>query len=322
MLPLDARIAQILSLTLFLLLGVATRDWTLKFEIVGTAVLTCIVTQIALTAATWHFEKQEAASISLSISSAEDLPQERSLSLLLNKLRHSLPSACITALGLSLLLRVDHGTTMLLASAAAIASKFLLRVNGKHIFNPANFGIIVALLLSQDAWVSPGQWGEEGWYALLFLSAGGLVLKFVGRWDTTVAFLASYAALEAARNLWLGWTWDVWLHRLMSGSLLLFAFFMVTDPRTIPNARFGRLIWAAMIAGLTFVLRNVFFLPTAVMWALFALAPLSILIDWLLPAERFCWAKRFDDWQWLHLQKYLQEHLQKYYARIQKTELS
>jgi hypothetical protein len=63
------------------------------------------------------------------------------------------------------------------------------------------------------------------------------VLKRVGRWDTTLAFLGSYALLEALRNLWLGWAWDVWAHRLMSGSLLLFALFMVTDPRSIPNAR-------------------------------------------------------------------------------------
>jgi len=162
-------------------------------------------------------------------------------------------------------------------------------VGEKHLFNPANFGIIVALLFTSDAWVSPGQWGEEGWYALMFLSAGGLVLRQVGRWDTTIAFLATYIGLEAVRNAWLGWTWDVWGHRLMSGSLLMFALFMVTDPRTIPNSRTGRVIWAMAIALLTFILRNQFFVSTAVFWALFALAPFSILLDRLFPDERFFW---------------------------------
>jgi len=159
----------------------------------------------------------------------------------------------------------------------------------KHIFNPANFGIVVAIALTHDAWISPGQWGEESCYLLLFLATGGIVLQKVGRWDTTVTFLGSYACMEALRNIWLGWTWNVWLHRLTSGSLLLFALFMITDPRTIPNARTSRIIWAVAIALLTFILRNVFFLPNAVFWALFALAPLTILLDSMWQAPWFEW---------------------------------
>ena len=64
------------------------------------------------------------------------------------------------------MLRVDHLPTMALAAFGAIASKFLFRVDSKHFFNPANLGIIIALTFTQDAWVSPGQWGEELWYAL------------------------------------------------------------------------------------------------------------------------------------------------------------
>jgi Na+-transporting NADH:ubiquinone oxidoreductase subunit NqrB len=204
----------------------------------------------------------------------------------------SLKSATITALGLSLLLRSDSYTTMVLAASLAILSKFLFQVNHKHFFNPANFGIISVLILTKDAWVSPGQWGDDWWYALLFVGTGGMVLKQVGRWDTTAAFLGSYALLEAIRNLWLGWTWDVYCHRLMSGSLLLFALFMITDPRSIPNARFSRIFWAISIGVLTFILRNQFFVSTAVFWALFALAPLSILLDFLWSAPRFSWLKQ------------------------------
>ncbi|MEM7793934.1 MAG: RnfABCDGE type electron transport complex subunit D [Cyanobacteria bacterium P01_C01_bin.118] len=201
-------------------------------------------------------------------------------------------SPLITALGLSLLLRTDHIATMAFAAVIAIASKFLCKTNDKHFFNPANLGIIAALTLTNDAWVSPGQWGDEIWYAFIFIGAGGMVLKRVGRWDTTGMFLASYALLEAVRNLYLGWTWDVWSHRMMSGSLLLFALFMVTDPRSIPNARPARLIWALAIAVLTFVLRNQFYLSTAVFWALFLLAPLTIVLDKLWESPRFEWKKK------------------------------
>ncbi|PLZ31932.1 hypothetical protein CBP28_05965, partial [Fischerella thermalis WC559] len=190
---------------------------------------------------------------------------------------------------LSLLLRADHWTTMVFAAVIAIASKFVFKIGDKHFFNPANFGIISALILTPDAWVSPGQWGEDWWYGLLFAGTGGMILKRVGRWDTTAAFLGAYAALEAVRNFYLGWTWDVYWHRLMSGSLLLFALFMVTDPRSIPNARIARVVWAVCIAVLTFILRNYFFVSTAVFWALFALAPLTVLLDVIWQASRFRW---------------------------------
>ena len=255
----DIRDYQILFLGLFLVMGIGTRDWTLRPELIGVAIATSLATQWILSLVTGK------------------------------ELMTNLRSALITSLGLSLLLRADHWTTMAIAAAIAIASKFIFQVGDKHFFNPANFGIISALILTPDAWVSPGQWGEEWWYGLLFAGTGGMILQRVGRWDTTAAFLGSYSLLEAIRNLWLGWTWDVYWHRLMSGSLLLFALFMITDPRSIPNSRIGRVVWAVCIAGLTFILRNYFFVSTAVFWALFALAPLTILLDVLWVAPRFAW---------------------------------
>jgi Na+-transporting NADH:ubiquinone oxidoreductase subunit NqrB len=287
MLPSDARFYQICFLCLFLFLGIGTRDWTLRPEMILVAIATCATMQWLALVISDRPRPQKAAEE----SGEGDRPIWQFNLPSPEEFFHSLPSALITALGLSLLLRVDHYSTMILAASGAILSKSLLRLRDKHIFNPANFGIVLALLLTQDAWVSPGQWGEEGWYALVFLGAGGVVLQRVGRWDTTVAFLAADAALEAGRNLWLGWSWDVWAHRLMSGSLLLFALFMLTDPRTIPNARVGRLVWAIAIATLTFILRNYFFLSTAVFWALFALAPLSFLLDLVFPAPRFTWTE-------------------------------
>jgi Na+-transporting NADH:ubiquinone oxidoreductase subunit NqrB len=266
--PQDARLYQMGCLGLFLLVGIGTRDWTLHLDMVALLLVTCGLTQVLCCAAT---------TLPGSVTQFWQVCQAQ------------WPSAMITGLGLSLLLRADHYSTIILAAALAIASKFLLRYQGKHIFNPANFGIIAALCLTPDAWVSPGQWGDEGWYALLFLGMGGVVLQKVGRWDTSLVFLSSYAGLEALRNLWLGWTWDVWAHRLMSGSLLMFALFMLTDPRTIPDARWGRVIWAGAIALLTFILRNYFFNSSALIWALFALAPLSIILDRWLPAARFHW---------------------------------
>jgi Na+-transporting NADH:ubiquinone oxidoreductase subunit NqrB len=264
----DARIYQILFLSSFLMLGIGTRDWALQPVMILVAIATCLTCQYI------------AATILNLIQGSEVIP------------RQTLLSALITALGLSLLLRVDDVTTMALASAIAIFSKFLLQIQGKHLFNPANIGIVAVLLLTHSAWVSPGQWGEESLYVLMFLGAGGIVLQRVGRWDTSIVFLAAYGTMEALRVLWLGWTWDVWMHRLMNGSLLLFALFMITDPRTIPNSRTGRVMWAIAIAFTTFILRNLFYIPTAAFWSLFLLSPLTILIDILLPSDRFQWSSQ------------------------------
>ena len=320
MLQQDPRNYQILFLSLFLILGIGTRDWTLRPDLILVVTITCLLTQWVavslwpnpqekimnwLKAKDIKNWKEKFTFGRLSVKSYNSQPhlqfpaasptpgqnssEKENSSLVSFSQVTSLKSAMITSLSLSLLLRADHYSTMILAGSLAILSKFLFQFEGKHFFNPANFGIIAALLMTHDAWVSPGQWGEEGWYALLFAGTGGLVLKRVGRWDTTVAFLGAYTLLEAIRNLWLGWTWDVFSHRLMSGSLLLFALFMITDPRSIPNARISRMIWAGCIAILTFILRNQFFISTSFFWALFALSPLTVILDIIWSSSRFSW---------------------------------
>jgi Na+-transporting NADH:ubiquinone oxidoreductase subunit NqrB len=254
----DARDFQILFLSTFLMLGIFNRDWTVKPELMIAILVSAIVTQL----------------IADRVFSSEN---------------PSIRSALITAISLCALLRAGSVTTMVIAAAASILSKFLFRYRGKHFFNPSNFGIILVLLLTTDAWVSPGQWGNELWFVLLFLATGGMVVQKVGRWDTTGAFLGGYALLEFFRNQWLGWTPDVFVHKMMSGSLLLFSFFMITDPRAIPDRKIARIIWSLCVAILTYILRNHYFLPTAPFWALFALSPLTILFDRFLPAKRFQW---------------------------------
>ena len=80
-------------------------------------------------------------------------------------------SAAITSLSLTLLLRTDVIGIAILAACIAISSKFLLRVRGKHIFNPANVALVTLMFCSDRAWVSSGQWGSAavGAFALALL---------------------------------------------------------------------------------------------------------------------------------------------------------
>jgi len=279
----DARVTQIIFLGLFLLLGVGTRDWTIQSNLILVVISSCLITQWILSSVVEYSKRNDEYSLNNFASKSNILISPKVLT--------SLRSALITSLGLCLLLRSNSPQTMAIAGCLAIASKFLFRHHNKHFFNPANFGIIAALTLTNDAWVSPGQWGTDWWYILLFLGLGGVVLKQVGRWDTSIAFLLFYGGLEAVRNLWLGWSWDVWQHQFMSGSLLLFALFMLTDPRSIPNSRKGRWIWSIAIALSTFILQHYLYLSTAIFWSLFIVSPLTMLLDMVWNAPRFNWMK-------------------------------
>ncbi len=159
-----------------------------------------------------------------------------------------LRSPLITGLSLSQLLRADDPLLHALAGMIGILSKFVLRIDGKHIWNPAGFAIVVLLVTSSGVWISPGQWGSSVWFAALLGFFAILVLSAARRSDVAIFFLGSHAALLFARALWLGDPLAIPLHQLESGSLLIFAFFMISDPRTTPDSRLGRFIFAFSVA--------------------------------------------------------------------------
>src|SRR5213076_505138 len=119
-------------------------------------------------------------------------------------------------LSLCLLLRTNSATLAVLAAAVTIASKFAIRVRGKHVFNPTNFGIVATLLATSDAWVSPGQWGDAAFFAFGIACVGLLVVTRAARADVTLAFIAAYAALLVSRSIWLGEPMAILLHQLQN----------------------------------------------------------------------------------------------------------
>ena len=197
-------------------------------------------------------------------------------------------SALISGLSLCLLLRTNHAWIALCAAALAVTGKFVLRVRGKHVFNPTNFAL-AAVLLTGQAWVSPGQWGSAAFFGFLLACLGGLVVNRAARSDVTLAFLAFYGALVIGRSLWLGEPVAIPLHRLQNGALLIFAFFMISDPRTTPDSRTGRLVFAALVAlGAAYVQFRLF-RTNGLLWSLFAASALVPVLDRLWPGPRHEW---------------------------------
>src|SRR3954471_5981474 len=201
-----------------------------------------------------------------------------------------LRSPLITGLSLSLLLRADAAWIHLLAGMIAIGAKFVLRIDGKHIWNPAGFAIVVLLFAaSGHVWISPGSWGSAVWFIALLAFFAILVLGAARRSDIAIFFLGSHAALLLARTWWLGDPLAIPLHQLQSGSLLIFAFFMISDPRTAPDSRLGRFIFAASVALVATYMTFFMQMRAALYVALIALSPLTLLLDRILPAQRFAW---------------------------------
>jgi len=198
-------------------------------------------------------------------------------------------SALISGLSLCLLLRTSRADLAALAAIVTIASKFLIRVRGKHVFNPTNGGIVAMLLLTNQVWVSPGQWGAAAFFAFLMACAGSLVVNRAARSDVTCAFIVCYSALLFGRSFYLGEPLTIPLHRLESGALLLFTFFMISDPKTTPDSPAGRVLFAALVAFGAWYVQFRLFRTNGLLWSLAASSTIVPLIDRIAPGSRYAW---------------------------------
>lgn len=152
-------------------------------------------------------------------------------------------SSAITALILFLILFQPGNLADLILMAfvgfLAIASKYLLTIHGKHVFNPAAFGAVVAGVIGS---------GASWWVATpaLFpvVAIGGFLVARKTRrfWTLVLPFLA-LSLLFASRSTTV-------VDALLSWPLVFFATMMLTEPMTLPVSRHGQLSSAVLVASL------------------------------------------------------------------------
>ncbi len=266
----DARWFQIVFLLSFLLVGAWARDFALRPLQVLLAVGAAVLTQAA-----WQW--------------ALDLPTKTQWGGYL--------SALVTSLGLSILVRAESDWVHPLLALLAISSKYLIRLGPpsckSHVLNPANFAAFLAWAWMPGAWLSPAQWGSESLLALWFIALGGLVTQRIQRRGVSLAFLSAWGVLLAARLLWLGYTWNpgaaMWLQQISSGAVLLFAFFMVSDPMTTPQHPRARMAYALLVALAAFVWQYVWYQPHGLIGMLFVCSWTVPLWNQAWPRPRFAW---------------------------------
>ncbi len=201
-------------------------------------------------------------------------------------------SVLISAMSLCLLLKTNEWWISLLAAFLTVASKYILRIRGRHIFNPSAFGIIATILITKDAWLSPGQWGSNAVIFFGVITLGTIVVTRVQKLDISLAFLLTYCGLLYWRQIYiLGWPMDYFIHSVTTGSLLLFTFFMISDPKTSPNHPVARIIWAMLIAGVSFYLAAFKWKYNTPVWVLVAAAPMVPFLNIIFKAKTFNWTR-------------------------------
>lgn len=201
-------------------------------------------------------------------------------------------SSLITALGVCLLLRSNLYWVHPFVAVLAIASKFIVRFRGRHFFNPANLGVLVGLLLPAS-WISTGQWGTEIHVALLLCSLGLVAVASVGSYISSLTFLGTYMGVWTFhRVLYLGYEWEDLLHHMGNGAILLFAFFMISDPKTIPAHRRARVVHASLVACVAYVWQYGAYWNHGYLWALLFLSLSVPIFDLLYPNRPFEWGQQ------------------------------
>ncbi len=149
-------------------------------------------------------------------------------------------SVYITALILTLIVSPIMTTqgfiTDTFISLFAIASKYVLTIDKKHVFNPAAFGVfIVGLILGQNA-----SWWIGTMWMMPFVFLGGLlIVRKIQRFDLTFSFFIA-ALLTITVFSMIGDTNDIITiirKTILETPLFFFAFVMLTEPLTTPPTK-------------------------------------------------------------------------------------
>lgn len=123
-----------------------------------------------------------------------------------------------------------------------------------------------------------GSLGETSALALL-IGGGFLLVLGIISWHTPVAYLGSLAVLELIYALATGGEWTDVLFALLSGGVILGAFFMATDYVTTPITNSGKLIFGLGCGILTFVIREFASMPEGCSFSILLMNLLTPYID-------------------------------------------
>lgn len=190
-----------------------------------------------------------------------------------------LASAYVSGISIGMLVRSPDFWPYALCSAISITSKYLIRVDGRHIWNPSNLGIVAMLVLAADSVASLSvQWGNMLLPMVTVWIFGAAIIGVLGRFHITLTYVVSFVAFAALRAGITGHPFLAEVAPVTGPMYQLFIFFMITDPKTTVKPRWAQCLVAFLVAAL----ESVFRLMEAVhspYYALFLVGPAAMLVE-------------------------------------------
>jgi hypothetical protein len=190
-----------------------------------------------------------------------------------------LASAYISGISVGMLVRSPAFWPYALCSAVSITSKYVLRVDGRHIWNPSNFGIVAMLVLAADAVAGLSvQWGNTLLPMVVVWLFGSVIIYSLGRFHITATYVASFIVFAFVRAAATGHPWMSEVAPITGPMYQLFIFFMITDPKTTVRPVWGQCFVAFLVAAVEAIFRLLEWVH-APYYALFVVGPLANLIE-------------------------------------------
>ena len=196
-----------------------------------------------------------------------------------------LASAYITGISVGILVRSPALWPYALCGAISITSKYVLRVKGRHLWNPSNFGISAMLFLAGDTVASLSiQWGNYLWPMLVIWALGSIIIYRLKRFHITGIYVVCFVAFALLRSWLTGSPWQSEIAPITGPMYQLFIFFMITDPRTTERSKKGQCLVVFVVALVEMILRlnQSIYAPY---YALFIVGPCALLIEMWLDAR-------------------------------------
>jgi Na+-transporting NADH:ubiquinone oxidoreductase subunit NqrB len=190
-----------------------------------------------------------------------------------------LASAYVSGISVGILVRSPAFWPYALCAAISIVSKYVLRIKGRHLWNPTNFGIVAMLLLAADTVAGLSvQWGNNLLPMVFVWIFGAIILRMVGRLHITLTYVAAFLVFAVLRSAVTGHPALSEIAPITGPMYQLFIFFMITDPKTTVGPKWAQSLVVVIIAALETVFRLMQFVY-APFYALFIVGPIANLIE-------------------------------------------
>jgi Na+-transporting NADH:ubiquinone oxidoreductase subunit NqrB len=198
----------------------------------------------------------------------------------------NLSSAYISGISVGILVRSPAFWPYALCALISIMSKYVLRVHGRHIWNPSNFGIAVLFVLASGTVAGLSiQWGNFVWPMLVIWVLGSSIIWRLKRFHISATYVVSFLAFALLRSAITGNPWQAEVSPITGPMYQLFIFFMITDPKTTVRSKTGQCMVAFLVAAVEMVLRlhQVVYAP---FYALFLVGPTAMLFEMWMDSRR------------------------------------